>query len=236
MISIEAIPSELWIKIIEVLDCKNISNIKLTSHYFNDICKKNDFYMKRKYRGFPRAEGRARIFIDNKITDDLVRGDLCNIGQHPNPHFYDGNKLIKMKYLHPEGNIIPSKFKIINDNVPLDYWKLEYNFESSYINHQSIPCTNIFWFDQTTVLQQCLNNVKNENGITSTNFDYNDKNYIIEFRVFSSANGREAGTVDDMKMILTTYQPLLLQYYRKSIWFYKEDYLSDEETTYQKLI
>lgn len=46
------LPSELWIKIFEELDCADILNIKLTCKYFNRLCVDNEIYIKRKFAVF----------------------------------------------------------------------------------------------------------------------------------------------------------------------------------------
>lgn len=218
---------ELWVKIFEDLDCSSILNIKLTYQYFNRLCVNYEFYIKRKFRGFPRLEGYCEYyniellsFNCQEISDDItriiiseynpIRGDILCLKEF-NKYIFDGQKLIKFY------RFLPRKFKIINHNVPIYYWR---GLRDA-----------ILWFDPTEVRQQCIDNItydkeqQCENGIFCngvdcirfhdkgfyTTFVYNNKTYKIIFTGdYSGCDDKELGKRNLVK-VFNKYNPLLLE-------------------------
>ena len=188
---------ELWINIIGRLDCKTILNINLTSKYFNNLIKNNHLYMKRKFRGFPRAENRAKdhninhlfcnrngnisqekeneinIFLEKGVDHNFIRGDVISFGNYQNQYsqtggcIFDGQKLMDFNFTYPM-LCCPSKFRIINNNVPTNYWI----FTNS----------SLIWFDSTEVHEQRIKNIAvSVDNMIYTTFNYNSKEYCIRY-------------------------------------------------------
>lgn len=210
---------ELWSKIFEKQDCETILNVKLTCRSFNKICLQDDLYIKRKFRSFPRLEGACSIVYhtDNWVKNsssreeiikflnmrrnniinenDICRGDLIYFmigGGRYELFFFDGDKVIDH-----DGNL-PDKLRIINDNVPINYW------DNTLFKY----CTK--WFDSTFVQQQCINNVSlnldMEQG--ETKFNYNGKTYTMIY--FANTGEKLSDLVDHMKNILLSFTLLRL--------------------------
>jgi len=109
-----------------------------------------------------------RLYEDNT---NLIRGDLINFEIGDNSTFlFDGEKIIDT-YV---GNIcaLPKEFDIINDNVPIEYWR-----NTKFENLK-------FYFDIRIVKEQLINNIYYSNNRLEKNntlFLLNDKRYIIMF-------------------------------------------------------
>lgn len=171
--------SELWLEVIKFLNCDEIINLSLTNKYFNNLLKENDCYLTRKFRGFPR-HACSRIYRYEAIDDvteliahfnekSIVRGDLIcfsNITATIGIYIFDGHHIIELN-----NKTLPNKFKVINDNIPLDYWR-----------HFDIR--NVIWFDCSSVRQQCIDNTRYCNNLILTSFYYNGKKYEIKYASF----------------------------------------------------
>lgn len=146
------IPEEIWVGIFSQLLCENIINIYYISHYFNNLCKKNDIFNKRKNLGFPRKSGHCvvhdipnyRKYVDGKPANtklhselvlddlyrsncDLIRGDLISFGRYPFlDYFFTGCDLIHIYGFNGRKGItigfLPNDFLMINGNIPKLYW------------------------------------------------------------------------------------------------------------------
>jgi hypothetical protein len=198
---------ELWIKIIFDLDCESILSLQLLSLDFYKLCKDNDLYIKRKFKGFPRIEGKAKLYqiaqnftsredydiifgqqgdINRLLSDvpDILRGDLLNIDIRTKLNsyselilIYDGQKLLHLNY---EGTL-PEKFLVINDNIPIHYW---------------MSTSNFVWFNISEIKKELINNItfnfENKRLQTSYKSYYieyieyiiNDINYDSSYRIF----------------------------------------------------
>lgn len=194
--------TELWIKIFEQLDCTTILNIKLTCQYFNKICVDYDIYMKRKFRGFPRLKGKCCIH-HSIISDEIVRGDIICIDD--NVHIFDGHQLIKFD------KIFPKKFKILDDNVPINYWannKTKYNLRY---------CINL-----VNIRQQCIDNIYISNilGDLHTSFIFDNQEVRI---LYSNVHIGDGGKMKTLKNIFETNEMLPISFAGKGI--YGEIYL-----------
>lgn len=127
------------------------------------------------------------MLLDRLNDIDLVRGDLILLAGEYNYrnegiYIFNGCDIIGLDYDINDYGSIPKEFHIINDGVPLDYWVSEKD-------RKGID-SGIAWFDPTTVRQQLINNVKEEElgeaggKITleiSTWFIYDNKKYTIYY-------------------------------------------------------
>jgi hypothetical protein len=161
------------------------------NEYVSDDISLYDLLLTAKYNGY----GFDRI--QNLILDelygtntDLVRGDLIilhddgctNMGLY----LFDGIKIIELQYNSVSS--LPKDFTVINNNIPIDYWrhitkwKKNNNFIDYIIVNRGIRGRHKIWFDHICVQKQCLDNINYETEINmiTTNFIYNDINYIIE--------------------------------------------------------
>jgi len=73
-----------------------------------------------------------------KYRNDFIRGDLIYFDNKA-CLIFDGHKLMEIKSKF--GIYLPNKFRVIENNIPLDYWIY-------------FPCTDIIWFDQSKVQEQ----------------------------------------------------------------------------------
>lgn len=124
------------------------------------------------------------------IKADLVRGDLILYPGHRRftchgLKIYDGHKIIDFDYRYEECGCLPSKFKIINDNVPIHYWyqnrKLDNIGWSLDIGPRGVHLNDLVWFDHSAVKQQCIDNIVNKKGKIRTTFVYNNQKYILDY-------------------------------------------------------
>lgn len=201
--------SELWLEVIKNLNCQEIINLSLVNKYFNTLIKENDCYLKRKFQGFPRpAPLSSRIYRydeenDVRVTrlincfseNSIVRGDLVyfsNIMTVVAIYIFDGHNIIKL-----DDRTLPRKFKIINNNVPLDYW------EHCFID-------DMMWFDCSSVRQQCIDNIRIRDNLISTSFQYNKNKYEIEYYL-SKLRGVNGTTISKFKDIFVTHDVLKLR-------------------------
>lgn len=93
----------------------------------------------------------------------MIRGDIINFDSRE--VIFDGHKLLNLS------SILPQKFRVIENNVPINYW-----------DRYSTTEGKVIWFDQTTVKDQVIKDVRYDwiEG-ASTYFEYNDKIYTIKF-------------------------------------------------------
>jgi hypothetical protein len=238
-------PFEIWVNVFEHLDCQSILNIKLTCQKFNKICVDYDFYTKRKFRGFPRAEGECKIyhipsciygddeFINKfirKIQDNLlIRGDVIRYKESID--IFDGHKLIRLTHKWNESGILPVKFNVIQKDVKIKYWK---NFLME----------DIIWFDQAEVQQQCLDNLTCSD-IISTSFTYDNKYYHILCLEAKGYDYKE-NTIFKIINIFNKYKVLLLHHQSSypflpdenndyTLFMHVEDYFPHDVSKYEKI-
>jgi hypothetical protein len=218
---------ELWVKIFEQLDCATILNIKLTCRYFNNLVNQHDIYMKRKFSGFPRPEGACRtikicgMFLENNISKylqkekvDLIRGDAIHFASYvieDKYYIYDGQQLLNLG--DNENIFLPNKFRIINNNVPVDYWE---NIQANYT----------LWFDPTEIREQLICSINPITKILEVTFYYNEKQY--QFYCTGKYMCANNDRIDFFKNIIDSHKLLLLRKVKHGIQLREDDYVEDK--------
>lgn len=118
-----------------------------------------------------------------KRNADLRRGDLIvfDVFSKATPKnrnngiaIFDGTKIMLLSYNLDKYGSLPQEFRVIEDKVPLNYWK-DVDDTKRGIGHNSIV-----WFNHIPVRDQCLKNLRYgeiENGIYAivTTFTYHDQ-------------------------------------------------------------
>lgn len=144
--------------------------------------------------------------IQNLILDELyetntclVRGDLIIFysDDHSNmgSWIFDGIKIMELDFNSNFNGMLPEDFTVINNNVSIDYWKHITKWKKNSNNMEYIIVKrgirgyHKIWFDHICVQKQCLDNIKYETemNIITTNFIYNNINYIIR-AVYNSSD------------------------------------------------
>lgn len=189
--------SELWVTIFEFLDCASVLNIKLICKNFNKICENYNLYIKHKFRNFPRQEGQCCIY-NTMENNDIVRGDIIHINDN-NIYIFDGHLFIKIN------KIFPKKFKILDDNIPINYWannKSKFGF--------------IYWINLSNIHQQCIDNIYTSDIIRDirTSFTFNNQEIkILYYHVYRGEDGK----VKTLKSIFETNNLLPISFQGKGI-------------------
>ena len=236
-------PPELWVRIFKRLNCQDILNIKLVCHYFNKICVDYDLYIKRKFRSFPRPEGKCNKYFVNNLEDldvsDVIRGDYIYLSTQK-ICIFDGHNILELhepyinQFLKLAQGYLPCKFKILSDKVPIDYWTIGFG-------------NNLLWFDQTAVQQQSINNIyfHEGDGLCYTSFIYDNETYTIKYLDDvdeESMNKEPNQLISDMKNILFSYTLLILYhniFHENNLLLDRANYLVDQKLgipLYQHLI
>jgi len=115
-----------------------------------------------------------------KNNADLVKGDLIIFDavagyRNDGVAIFDGVSIINLSYEPDDYGNLPKSFRVIEDNVPINYWSTENGLPG--ISHN-----NIVWFDHSKVLTQCLHNIRH----LSTSFIYNDEQYRIVYEKYDN--------------------------------------------------
>lgn len=133
----------------------------------------------------------VKYFNENDNNIDLVKGDLFKIDAI-NSYIFDGNTLIMNNYDFDE-------FHVIENNVPIYYWK---------------DYSSIAYFNHNLVKDQCISNIKYELLINNkygifTSFIYDKTKYNIiydymqdEDAVYDSVDGNTYEILDN-EIIIT---------------------------------
>lgn len=119
---------------------------------------------------------------------DLRRGDLI-ISDHEAGYRNDGVAIFDYGGIcRLDYGCLPKQFHVIEDGVPLDYWK---NIDEKDDTKRGIDHNNIVWFNHKLVQDQCLKNIQygelhgTDAGCTVyavfTTFSYEGKEYRIVF-------------------------------------------------------
>lgn len=124
---------------------------------------------------------------------DLQVGDLVVSGErslsNDDVYIYDGEELLDLDFSIDRNGALPSKFHVIDNGVPANYWSHSYKG-----NLKGIADCNIVWFDHVPVRDQCIANLivdptdakkpRNHISHSFTKFFYTDdpKPYYIFFR------------------------------------------------------
>lgn len=172
----EFLPKDLIDVIIEKLDYSTLLSVCQIDKYFYTIDLEN-ILLRRQILNYPRITGSAMTHIipsnmhdsDNlkylhKIKTDLVKGDII-VTKHL--MIFDGYKIITL-----DNNSIPKQFHVIEDNIPIHYWK------TAYENNQNLDQS--VYFNHKLVINQCIDNI-NENSFVGTYFIYDNTKYYIIF-------------------------------------------------------
>jgi len=135
----------------------------------------------------------ALIYLQEEGVD-LVKGDLVIFeaiagDRNEGVAIYNGENIVNLWY---DNNIddygcLPPDFHVIENDVPIDYWKSGYNSERG-IDHNMV-----IWFDTFIVMEECLANINH--GIVSeyvlSSDEINErnglfgKNIIVEYGIFT---------------------------------------------------
>lgn len=182
------IPNEILVQIIFELPCKYIISISCVSKYFTDLCGKENIIEKRKIKGFPRSTGYCESHVsyyypddkiipsdsvlDNivKMNNDLIRGDLIYFADNTTHSdlgigIFDDCNIILLNDRN-----IPGDFTIINDDIPIRYWKdlgNEALFDHVSVKKQCIEYISYIGYDEGYI-----------NGVYAI-FKMNNKSYKI---------------------------------------------------------
>jgi len=184
-----------------------------------------------KFRIYQLKENFGRhleIILDemNNRNHDLVRGDLiCTKGindcDNSEVYIFDGCSIISLDYTFDDYGHLPLEFKIINNNVPINYW-LKHN-QTYGMNHNNRYV--IMWFDHKDVKQQLLDNIdfvwtsKYIRKDICTSFITNDIKYMIIYEYFGMSVGNmlrkdkpdTEGLIEDFKQIILNEDILRLE-------------------------
>jgi len=236
-------PKELWINILSDLNCRDIDNV--SNKQLNNLIVENDIKERIKTRDFPRSTGHCAVFdlsgfmteerdeiSSNKLRHEalyflhkagynLVRGDLIcfnglNDYRNDGVDIFDGCKITPLDYHIDDYGSLPAEFTVINNGVPIRYWK---NTE----NDKGIDHNHLVWFDHNPVKQQCINNITEIDDNLFTTFEYNNKIYKI-YDHLSFFDDESRNTKEDFIKILSDDDLLLLQF--------MEEFDDDENTLY----
>lgn len=221
---------ELWSKVITQLDCNTILNIKLTCQYFNKLCNEQNFYLKRKFQGFPRPGGFCLCYDvsewynnfldwrdDNEIdkfpeeeliyyqdTIKIIRGDLIYFTgfgrQNRDNHYRDVRIFDGQKLL---------KFDA-NGTIPKKFTIINNDVPIKYWS-RNIPNEMVSWFDHWEVRQQLIDNIDIHvsGSIIKTCFNYNGQNYLIKY-ISGYGTTTDEQLISEIKTIFNTNLPLIL--------------------------
>lgn len=143
---------------------------------------------------------------------NLLRGDMVVVNFEDDTIIeliFDGVKLINLCYDISEWPCLPKEFKVIQTGLPINYWLKCYNDNLEYKEDDAEKWFNydaIVWFDHSLVKDQCLANVKLEEGVIDTTFIFNDVKYTIYLD--SMETGNENSECDDSD--LHKFKELLL--------------------------
>ncbi len=137
-----------------------------------------------------------RFLRENSI--DLVKGDLILFDSVPRYRndgvaIFDGRRIINIFDQIDEYGSLPPQFRVIEDNVPINYWT---HFDD---NTRGITHNYIVWFNHALVRDQCLANLQygpadDGSDCVFTRFQYNHRNYRI---IFDYTDVEEYEFVDD---------------------------------------
>jgi hypothetical protein len=131
----------------------------------------NNIIFNLYYNTFPRPFG-CHVYHDK--NNQFIYGDILqelkeksgDIGYYAINYFYDGSQF-EMTSRHENYNL----YQVIQNNIPINYWNTIYKG---------------IYFDYSTVLQECLNNITyglliNKLYGIYTTFYYNNKKYKMIF-------------------------------------------------------
>jgi hypothetical protein len=199
---------ELWIKIISYLDCKSILSLQLLSKNFYELCRYNDLYISRKLKGFPRIDGKAKIYEIEQTLDiySIYNIDRTNKLRHEHlkkllyipVDIIRGDLVIIVTKLSED--CIHSRHTFIFDGQKLleTIWSMDGNLicPKFFINHfipidywtsmtARIDLTHIdlIWFNVSDVRNELICNITfdPENMRFKTRYKIGDKSYYIEY-------------------------------------------------------
>lgn len=162
-----------------------------TGHCGNHEVFEFDFVKKFYSENHTREE--EVVLFEKTVTKlkamkaDLVRGDLILYPDHQmvtrhGLRMYDGHKIIDLDYQYITVGQLPAKFKVINDSVPIHYWRQERQNIGGWlynIGERGIHLNNCVWFNHSSVKQQCFDNIINKEGKIYTTFTYAEKDYTL---------------------------------------------------------
>lgn len=156
---------------------------------------------------------------ENVINGDIFSFDISHCGlTGPHPPivatFYD----LELTVLNSFQPIISSNCHVIENNVPLNYWYIEFN----RWDHMS----KRIWFDHKLVRQQCIDNIKygpiydNLPSRASATFSYNNINYNIVYLRSNIKNKKDVFLdfidnddslkhISELKNLLLSDEPIL---------------------------
>lgn len=152
------------------------------------------------------------------MNADLVKGDLilfdCAIGyRNQGVAIFDGEQIIDLEYDVDDYGALPSKFHVIENGVPLNYWSYVGDTDATI----GIDHNQYVWFNHVLVWEQCVANLTY--GQTQgkyaiyTSFMFEQKQYKIMFEyhdaVLLSSSQQKYGTLDNINR--DTYQILTTQ-------------------------
>lgn len=230
---------ELWIKIIEKLDCASILTLKLSTSFYNELIMENDLYLKQKFKGFPRIEGHCAAYDFSKYEEFVDADEILMSGEDEMVAEFLGKAKIKLEELQLDivrgdlicfegiecyrnnGVCIFDGHNIINLNtdyddygcLPQKFTVINNNVPIHYWEHEEekrgIAHNSIIWFDQTEVKDQCLNNIVFGNTSPYTTFKYANKDYIMEYMPTSDDLDEDYENIDKNELTAKLREQLI---------------------------
>lgn len=125
----------------------------------------------------------------NLVFGDLIFTKGLNAHNNDGTYIFDGREIIGLDFSISDFGELPSKFMVIINGVPIDYWVTKHKINESsgqfkfgrILIKKGIELNYNVWLNLTNnIREECINNIRvDKNGILMTSFTHNSNIYFI---------------------------------------------------------
>jgi len=174
------------------------------------------------------------ILADLKWGDLIVFRELSGY-RNSGVFIFNGTDIVPLNYTIDDYGSLPKEFHVIQDGVPIMYWKPQEAKKVIGIEHNSFV-----WFDHKLVRDQCIKNIKygmlysyHSQYDIYTTFEYKTQG---EYRIIFDYEQDDEDEEKDKKDVVGKYMKILVDIFNKDdkiiFQYISENYDSDDRTLF----